>query len=372
MAKNFYDVIAECEAWPHSRESYEMMKECAELELAERFLGDQEFMQEHGMNFGENVTLESTYFNESVDEGTMQAMYEKTEEKAKGLKTKIWNGIQRIIRAFKNLIAKIGNKVDDVTRAGQKVRAKLEKAKLEDAEIKKIESIVASAKKKAGNFKPMPNQPYLKHVKMNYTSTDASFTDLRNWLAAGLSDDVVIAEAISSGNLGAMSVEDIKDAMASFKLDNKSNLSGCIASLTSSFADAKKNGIRIRINTKSINQAAKDLEEIEKKIAGMIQQTIDTANGNLAQTAAIQDKVAAKAVKYLGGDESDVANDMKARKEGNAAAVAMLGNQLYGMLNATIGASMNIYLGLNNYRTNLISGLNEMLKDSSESKDDKK
>lgn len=370
MAKNFYDVIAECEAWPHSRESYEMMKECAELELAEKFLGDQEFMQEHGMNFGENVTLESTYFNESVDEGTMQAMYEKTEEKAKSLKTKIWNGIQRIVRAFKNLIAKIANKVDDVTRTGQKVRAKLEKAKLEDAEIKKIESIVASAKKKAGNFKPMPNQPYLKHVKMNYTSTDATFTDLRNWLAAGLSDDVVIAEAVSSGNIGAMSVEDIKDAMASFKLDSKSNLSGCIASLTSSYGDAKKNGIKIRINTKSIDQAAKDLEEIEKKIAAMIQQAVDAGNAAADKAGAVQATVAA-AVSPMLASSGGVVVDKDAAKQGHAA-VAALGNQLYGMLNATIGASMNIYLGLNNYRTNLISGLNEMLKDSGDSKDDKK
>ncbi len=355
MAKTYKDFWIECEFYPHSQESLELMKECAELSLAEKYIADQNFLMEHAAVLTAADGITAGYFSESVDDNALQVMMEKTEAKSKSIKAKIWKGLQKILGVFTSFFNKIGNVFDETTSGAQKIREKLGKLTLGEGDIKKMESIVKSCAEKAQNFVPMPNQPYLKKIKLNYQGSSQEFTNLKNWLAAGLSDTKVVAEVTLSesqkgeSNIGALPAEVIKDALVSFALDGKGNLTGCLSNLTSSFADAKANGITIQVNTGSIKKNAKDLEKIKQKLDQMVQEMTDKANTTAAMATAAT-------ATLVGGKEAIKVDNA------SSAGVAQAANAAYTAINTTIGASMRIYTGLNAYRQSLVKELATWLK----------
>lgn len=358
MAKTFKDFILECEMYPHSKENYELMKECSELAIMEKYLEDQAFYQEHAeMLSAEDISITESYFQESVDQNTIEAFNEKYSAKTNSIGGKIKSGLLRIVKTFANLFAKIGNKFDETTSAGQNVLKKLNGMKLTDEQVSDIKNIVDSAKNKdSSNFPIAPNQPYLKNVKLQYVSGDNSFSELKNDLAAALSDKVVVANvfATNSGTnvntetIGAVPVDVIRDTCKAVIEGNGHQIVGAMKALSSTWLDVKKHGMKINVNTKQIDKNAQELNDICAKIEQMGKenaQVFGALAGAAGNAAGAQENVGAK-----------VMQDM---------------NSAYAAITACIGQSTRIYTKLNAYRQSVITGLSNYLKsakDSAESK----
>lgn len=368
MAKTFKDFIMECEMYDHSKENYDLFKECSELALLEKYIEDQKFIKENAAQISaENVCLTESYFTESDDGTTIQLLEEKYNEKAAGIKATIIKGLYKVLNTFANLFGKLSNKWDSITSAGQNVRKKIGSLKLTDDQVSRIKSIVSSAKSKDNSaFKPAKNQPYFNKIKMNYSGEGVD--ELKNDLAAALSDTVVVADvSVSAGvdKVGAVPVESIKEAAIAIQHGNPSQVDGAIAALKSTWVDVKKNGLKIHVNTKQIEKNAKDLRELADKMKQVTAQKADQA----AQNA--KDKVQNAAQNAAGKAEPPV-NDA-INKVGNVAgkaagAVAAGGvNAIYSMVTAAVGQSSAIYTKLNSYRSNVITGLTNYLNSISNS-----
>lgn len=354
MAQTFKDFILECELYDHSQQKFELMKECSELELTEKYLNDQIFMAENAALIKERCGgLEEGFFQESVGESTFEVMTEKYFEKKKGVMGKIMRGLERIIEVFKNFIRKIANKFDDTTSKGQSVRKRLAKAKLEEADIKKMKEIVDSVKAKDGsNFPVMANQPYLSKVKLgSYASTDATVSALTNDIAAALSDSVVVASvtmnkegtAVDMDKIGALPAETIKEAAFRVKNGDLPDLKGVLATITSSWKTVHSSGLKIKVNTNEINKLVEDLNQISTAIAevGRGEATKAAAGGAAIKAAA--EKISGQEVPFEGTELAKVAEEATSK------------------LTAAIGQTMKLYSSLNGYRTGVINGLDAML-----------
>lgn len=347
MKKTFLDCILECESYPYSQEKYEIMKECSELALMEQYMDSQQFMAEHTELFSESVNIQEGFLMESADEGSLEVITEKADTKAKSLRARIVNGFMRIINAFKNLIAKIQNKFDSTTKEGQKVVHMLKKhEEFSDAQVAEIQRIVDAAKKKYDGFVPRTGQPYLSKVTMKTSSTDEKITALRNDLAAALSDTKVVAEVGMTKNgaaIGALPIETIRKALLTTAVGGTGELKGVVTNLTTAWGKAQKDGITIMVNTDQINKAHKDLQEILDSFNQEVKKYEDKAKNAVAIGAAA-----------AGVDKDD------AKKIDAMASQAF--SEIYGMAQATIGASMRLYSGLNGYRSAVISGVKKYLE----------
>lgn len=358
MAKTFKDFMLECEMYPHSKENYDLMKECAELGIMEKYLEDQKFYQEHKEQLtAGDIAITESYFAEAVDENTMEAFTEKYKAASNSISGKIKNGLKRILKTFANLFAKIGNKFDETTSAGQNVLKKLNGMKLTDEQVADIKKIVDNAKgKDTSNFPVAPNQPYLKHIKLQYVSADNTFSELKNDLAAALSDKVVVASVfankdgtnIDTSTIGAVPVETIRDTCYAVINGDKHKIVGALQALSSTWLDVKKNGMKINVNTKQIDKNAQELNDICSKIEQMGQENAQMAGA-----------IAGAVNNAAGGDGAvgaKVMNDM---------------NDAYSKITSCIGQSTRIYTKLNAYRSSVIVGLSNYLKSAKESNSSK-
>lgn len=361
MAQTFKDFILECELYDHSQQRFELLKECSELELTERYLNDQLFMAENAQFISESCSgLEEGFFQESVGESTFEVMTEKYFEKKKGLMGKIMRGLERIIEVFKNFFRKISNKFDDITAKGQEVKKKLASAKLEEADIQKMKQLVADVKsKESSNFPVRANQPYLTKIKLgNYTSTDPEVSKLTNDIAAALSDTEVTATVTlnEAGNktnfdtIGALPAETIKEAAFRMTTGGESELRGVLATLLSKWKKVHTDGLKIKVNTKEIDNLVDDLSKISTKIAekGRKEAMTDNLIGVVAKDTI--ENATGKTIKKPNGEEF------------TGTEVGKLTEDITAKLTAAVGQTMKLYSSLNGYRSGVISGLNTLLK----------
>lgn len=116
----FKDVILEASMYDHSKEYFELCKECSELELTEKLIEDQKFAQENASLF-EGAELSENYFSEAAEESVIVALTEKADNKKKGLLSRIGSGIKSLIRRFANFLLKM---VGNEKKKGLKKKAK--------------------------------------------------------------------------------------------------------------------------------------------------------------------------------------------------------------------------------------------------------
>ena len=93
--------LKECSNYEYSKERYDLMKECAELELMEQFISDQKYMKENVMN--------DDYYSESVDDESLVLLEESFKEKLDGV-------IEKIKKAFIQLMEKFDKFVDMIVK----------------------------------------------------------------------------------------------------------------------------------------------------------------------------------------------------------------------------------------------------------------
>ena len=209
MATTFKDFVVECELYPHSREYFEFMKECSELELTEKFIENQIFMSEARLAIA-NVDIEENYLQESVDNIELEMLTEKYNTKSNGLLMKLIKAIQKIFGVFTKFFAKLGNMTDPITSKGQSVLSILNSSTLDDEQITRIKDIVDKAKSnQASAFPIKANQPYLKHIKLKYAGSAEYLNELRNDLAVALSNKTVVADASITNDKGEINITTI-------------------------------------------------------------------------------------------------------------------------------------------------------------------
>lgn len=102
----FKDVILEASMYDHSNEYFELCKECSEVELTEKLIEDQKFMQENA-SLLEGTEISPNFFTEAAEEPIITALMEKTEKKKKGILSRLSSGIKNLIKRFANFLLKI-------------------------------------------------------------------------------------------------------------------------------------------------------------------------------------------------------------------------------------------------------------------------
>lgn len=135
----FNDYAVECSLYEYSNEHFELMKECSEIALGERWIKNQLVLSESAEDLGisEDATITESFLMESADENSLQAMYEKTEAK----KASIWSKFVAWIKRGLSTIGKwflrlAGENYDDLTAQLREMAGKNEKLEYELQQIK--------------------------------------------------------------------------------------------------------------------------------------------------------------------------------------------------------------------------------------------
>lgn len=352
------DLITECLMFEHSAEHFNLVKECSELELTTTFINDQKFMMENSPIITSGaIAFTEGYLHESYDEGALEVLVEKAAGKAGSIKEKIYNGCKKIWKGFLSFLRKITKHFDKLTVDGQHCVKKLKEMTITDEDIQQIRNIVNAAKSKEGAFPVRANQPYLSKVVFGkYKSADRSVTELRNDLAAALSDTKVVADCTQVGL--ALSAEEIIDVSAAIGMNAKSinfaKIKGLLTTIAKSSAINLKNGIEITVDTNMINKQADMLEkvidqinEIGRGAEGSLNLAID-AGADMAKR--VQNQQIDDQELYPDSNNIDIlADKMKDF------------TSCYTKLSEAIGVSMNLYTDLNKYRRDIIVPLKTYL-----------
>lgn len=389
MATTFKDFIIECELYPYSRENFEFMKECKEIELTHTFINSQIFMSE-SMNKLRNssIKIEENFFNESVDDYNLEILTESLNTKMNNIVYNIIKKISKIFNVFKNFFGKIGNKFDPITKKGQVVLKKLNSMTLNDQAIDVIDKIIDKAKKTDSSAFPIKsNQPFAKNIKFKYDGT-RDITKLKNDLAVALSDSKVIAEALFSDSedkkvdkqrIGIMDPDELCDAATNIYIGKKSAIMNVCNSLYNSWKYVKANGLEINVNTKNINNTAKRLNDLCDKINDTfalkgeeIQQSYAINREKLAAANAavnaVDNNIDSKGSNTINGIGELLKNIDAKLPESND--IIQIMNEAQLLLTSTIGLTTKVYVQLNGYRQLVINNLyNILTKDNNKGND---
>lgn len=279
MATTFKDFIIECELYPYSRENFEFMKECSEIALTEKFINDQIFMSEANEFLKtDTIEFEDNFFQESVDNSSLEVLTEKFKIKSNNIIGKMLSRIFKIFNVFSKFFGKIGNKFDPITKKGQEVLSMIKKVTFDDEKLAKVKEIINNAKSNESTAFPIKiNQPYSKHIKLNYGGHDRDIVNIKDGLAVALSDNKVVAEAlfadandknkvIDEKRIGIMDPDELYNIGITLCVGKEGAIMNSAKSLYNSWLHVRKNGLVIDVNTKNINKTAEKLDDVCKKL----------------------------------------------------------------------------------------------------------
>ena len=112
MAKTYGEFILECQNFEHSKEHYELTKECYELSLMNQYIESQQFMAENMADIREEYQeFDESFFVESVSNDNLEAMMEAADKKSKNIFQKIWKGIKELFKKIRGFFVKLLNKI---------------------------------------------------------------------------------------------------------------------------------------------------------------------------------------------------------------------------------------------------------------------
>lgn len=328
MAATFKDFIIECELYPYSRENFEFMKECSELALTEKYIGDQVFLAEAKSQLSTDISLEENFFQESVDSSSIEVLTEKFQVKSGSLLSKMLVKIAKIYRTFAKFFARITGKFDPTTKSGQDVLSKLNSITFDDEKLAKVKSIVDGAKNNESSAFPVRvNQPFKKNIKLKYGGHE-DIHGLRDDLAVALSNDKVLADVtlnkdrtnVDMNKILIMDPDVIVDAAMTLYSGKEAEIMNVAKTLANHWTHIRTKGLEIEVNTKSINKTAEQLSKVADKIVEIgneINNAIPSMHG-VAKSSIDQAKnfaAKAKEMKNKAGKENDV--DSSSAKESN-------------------------------------------------------
>ena len=380
MANTIRDFIIECELFPHSRENFEFLKECKEIEIAEKFINDQLFLSEANIDrLNEAVNFENNFFQESVDGCSLDVLTEQTNFKSGSLLSKIIDKICKIFKVFSKFFSKIANKFDDVSKSGQALLKKLNSTTFDENGIKGLMEIIDNVRKfEPAAFPIRRKQPYANKIKLKYVGPNYEhMTALKDGLAVALSDDVVIAEALFGDDnvqadpdrIGIMDPDEIYKAAITLYAGKESEILNVANNLITSWGYVKLHGLKIDVNTKSIYKTAEQLNSVSEKLLTLsedIQLTVARFKSTVSTVATLSQQAKDAVTGSESGDSAliKLINDSAASHKFSDVVNKM--NDVVGMITAAIGKTTRVYTQLNAYRRSVIANVNYYLKPEGE------
>lgn len=335
MAATIKDYIRECDIYEYSQEHYDLMKECAEIDIAAKFLENQQFMAENAAMFGEDNSFTEGYLVESVDQTTMDAVTQNFEEKVGNVKTTIMNGLKKAWSAIVAFFRKIRTIWDEDSKRATAIKDYLKKEKnMDEGKISSLKAIAKKAVDDSG-FPVKANQPNLKDIKINYTSSDTDFSNMKNILAAGLSVNTAMATVTGTGSsdtIGAICAKTIVKACRGVASVKGKDVMGIQSVMNAAWKDAQKNGVPIYVKTSDIDEMLKAMEEMK---TALDQQGAENAEAESDPHA------------------TNVAENIRAL------------NNVYSSITGCIGKTMNLYTQYKNFRAKLLAGMESYVKSHS-------
>lgn len=260
MGQTFNDFVAECTAFDHSRENYELMKECAEITLMEQYISDQTFMVENVAELTTNTFTES-YFSEAVDAEKITSITEAMEAKKDGLFKKIFEGLKKIWDKFVKFIVKFTTKLISTNVENQKVLAKLKEKELSKKDAGEIAKAIneAMSSNEKYNILPSTTQPFAKEITLKGVTDGINV----NALAVAFSNTTAVIAATN----GAVSADAMLSIVKGFLKGRKGyEMEATCKKLDVAIKTANANGVEIWANDKKAQKLADRLQEYLKQL----------------------------------------------------------------------------------------------------------
>lgn len=333
MAATIKGYIQECEIYSHSQEHYNLMKECAELDVMAKFIENQQFMAENAELIAAGTTsFEEGYLVESVDQITIDQIMQNFEEKANNVKSTIMSGLKRAWNAIVAFFRKIRTIWDTDSQRAGKIKEFLKNEKdMDEGKISTLKGITSKAVSESG-FRVKANQPTLKEIKINYTSSDTDFSTMKNILAAGLAQNTAIGEVTGTGSsetIGAICAKSVVKACKGVASAKGKDVVGIQSIMNAAWKDAQKNGVPIYVKASDIDQMLKAMEEMK---------------------TALDQQGAANAEEENDPHATNVAENIRAL------------NNVYSSITGCIGKTMTLYTQYKNFRKKILDGMESYIK----------
>lgn len=401
MAITFKDFIVECELYPYSKEHFELMKECSELELSEKYINNQIFLSEYMDLSDSSIQLENNFFQESVEDSNLLFLTEKYADKFKSLLGKIVVKLSKIFKVFSVFFGKIGNKFDVITSKGQQVLKQLNSTELTNEQLDDLKKIIDTIRNEDKyKFPIKKNQPYAKKIKFTYEGKNDAYAQLKDELAVALSDNTVVAETLFDSTndhydeerMSIMDPDDLYEIGIKLKSGTESDIINLVPNMLTSWSRLRKSGLIIHVNTNNINKTAEKLTYISKELSNALDEIkfkigfgFDT--GLKAGNNAINNKFAANSEQkkddsishmkdaglfaYVAANYGKLLNANGVQlSESDSAKFMNYINDLTTKLTGVIGITTKVYTQLNAYRQAVIYKIDEYLNPKSGSKKD--
>jgi len=260
MAQTFNDFVAECATYSHSKEHYNIMKECSEIALMEQYIADQVFLKENVAEMTADVTFTESYFMEAASDEQIQALQESVGAKIKKVATSIGNGFKKalaaIIKFFKSLAARL-TKTSGEARALYK---ELKDLNMTSEQYEDLAKQLVASESNCG-LAIEKGQSYVVElgVKGNLP------VKYHKYFAVALADTNV--------QLGLKDKDDVIDAkvlvkiLKKFSKDKKKyDFETTVKSIELAREDARKNGVTVYANDKAVEKLVAALEEVAKLV----------------------------------------------------------------------------------------------------------
>lgn len=331
MAQTFNDFIAECVAYPYSRENYELMKEAAEIDIMSQYLENQAFYAENVAEDVFDVAYTESFFMESASDEQIQAIEESFGSKIKsffaGIGKKISALIDKIIRFFKKIAAEFSK----TSRVGIDYYKKLKEKKLTEEQYeglgKDLESMAGSV-----GLKIYKRQKFEVDLGVRGSST----LKYLKYFQVALSNKTVF--------LGLQDSDDCVDADTLVKVMNKftgdkkkADFDSTVKLIESARAEGAKSGVEVFANEDKIMKVVDALEKCKKKLSGQYMDTLESEIGSAKP-----------------GEVKDVSKFQSS----------------WAMINATVGATLKQYAGYVKYRHRAFLAFDKLLKYNGEKTDE--
>lgn len=364
MDMTFAEFAKQCQFYHRSQESYDVLRECAEIELMEKYIEDHKFYEEYANEFA-GTALAEGYFGESVDSGSLEVLTEKSKLKKYNLMSVILKGFLKLMTGFGKFTGRMAAAFDKTSADAENVVKALNSQVISDAKMTRIRTMVSEALQSCPGFVPHENQPFASKLKFT-PMTGTAEKGLVNALAAGLSNSKANAKVglFNGAQVGALPIDTLRSAAADVVSMNPQKIFGTAQTCMATWAKVSADGLMIPVIPKEIERAKADLE----KVCSSIEEGINSVAGGAQVVGAIvkdvNTTIAAK-------DPDTLADPNKAKRADaiNDGADAITGaltkgaEELRKIVNASIGASLSVYSDYSKFRKLIIGGMKTILTD---------
>ena len=267
MAQTFRDYIVELENYEFSREYFDLMKECAELELQEKFLENQEFAATYGCHYTEaaGYCLTENYFAEAADEQQTETVKAEAGKKKVGIVRKILGLVKTALQKIAGFLRKMAKGLDSLAAKTDPIAKKLTKWNLtkEDAT-----EIMTALKIGANDTYSKTVGPTVKSLKLKFTNVeDSERTAILHCLNILFEDEMLYFSPKDNGSVlplsnydGLVEINQLIEIIVKISKSG-SGILNSFSGLDGAVKAVKTKGLYVSFNKDKIEKGIEELQE---------------------------------------------------------------------------------------------------------------